>query len=220
MCLVSSRPIARDCARAPVSFGAPVRGAVAASLARPILVRPAGAAAAFTLVELLTVLALLAILSGSAFGLVRGVEDRAAIARAKSELAVLAQAVESWRSQYADLPVITDPADFYQALTGVRGPQNRLLDPPGRTFIEAAPFALRFSDPSAPGNVLLDPWGQPYHYVSFTRTSDGPGTPGFVVFSSGPDGRAKPDDPPAAGPGAGEPDLTAPDNADNLYSNR
>jgi type II secretory pathway pseudopilin PulG len=171
-------------------------------------------------VELLAVMALLAILSGSAFGLIRGVHERAAAARARDELAALAQAIDSWRGQYGDDPQVADAAEFYEALAGRRGPQNNVLDPPGRTFIQAGRFTLRFSDPAALGNVLLDPWGQPYLYTCFTRTVNGRLIPGFVVFSSGPDCLAKPDDPPATGPTAGEPDLSAPENADNFYSNR
>ena len=175
-------------------------------------------AEAFTLLELLAVMALLAILSGSAFGLVRGVHERAAIARARAELAVLAQAIDSWRGQYGVCPSAATAEELFESLTGRRGPQNNLLDPPGRTFIEVGRFTLRSPDAMAPGNALLDPWGQPYHYVFFSRASSGRPVSGYVVFSSGPDGRAKPDDPPVAGPKAGEPDLTAPDNADNLYS--
>jgi hypothetical protein len=165
-------------------------------------------------------MALLAILSGSVFGLVTGVHERAAAARARAELAALAQAIDFWRGQYGDYPSVADAAEFYESLAGRRGPQNNVLDPPGRTFIQTGRFTLRFSDPAAQGNVLLDPWGQPYHYVYFTRTLNGRLTPGFVVFSIGRDGLTKPDDPPTAGLTAGEPDLTAPDNADNLYSNR
>jgi type II secretory pathway pseudopilin PulG len=175
---------------------------------------------AFTVVELLSVMALIAAFCGFTLDLARGVNERAATARAKAELAVIAQAIESWRCQYGDYPSVGGSAELYECLTGRRGPQGDALDPPGRTWIDAGRFALQFSDAAAPGNALLDPWGQPYNYVSFTRTIHGCVSDGFVVFSNGPDGRAKPDDPPAAGSAAGQPDLTAPDNADNLYSDR
>jgi prepilin-type N-terminal cleavage/methylation domain-containing protein len=174
----------------------------------------------FTLVELLAVVTLAAILCGSVLGLVRGVCERAAGARAKAELAVLAQAVEAWRGQFGDYPAAADAAEFYESLTGRRGPQHHVLDPPGRTFIEAGRFALGAPDAAAPGNVLLDPWGRPYHYVCFTRSLGGLPVSGYALFSGGPDGCVKPDDPPTAGTRAGEPDLTAPENADNIYSSR
>jgi prepilin-type N-terminal cleavage/methylation domain-containing protein len=174
----------------------------------------------FTLVEMLVVVASVAILSGSVLGLASGAHERAAGARAKVELAVLAQAVEAWHGDYGDYPAAADEAEFYEALTGRRGPQHRVLNPSGRTFIEPGGFVLRAADPATPGNVLLDPWGQPYHYVYFKRVLGGRLAPGYVLFSGGPDGCVKPDDPPASGAAAGVPDLTAPENADNLYSSQ
>jgi hypothetical protein len=135
-------------------------------------------------------------------------------------LAVLAQAIEAWRDQYGDYPAAADAEEFYESLTGRRGPQHCALDPPGRTFIGAGCFVLRAADAAAPGNVLLDPWGQPYHYVHFTRLLGGRLVPGYALFSGGPDGCVKPDDPPVSGGTAGVPDLTAPENVDNLYSSQ
>jgi prepilin-type N-terminal cleavage/methylation domain-containing protein len=174
----------------------------------------------FTLVEMLAVIALVAILSGSVLGLAYGAHERTAVARAKAEMAVLALAIEAWRDQYGDYPAASDPAEFYESLTGRRGPQHGVLDPPGHTFIEAGRLTLKTADAVAPGNVLLDPWGQPYHYVYFTRLLGGSLTPGYVLFSGGPDGRVKPDDPPSSGALAGVPDVSAPENADNVYSNQ
>jgi len=173
---------------------------------------------AFTLVELLAVIALVAIICGTVLGLAGGVYERTAGARAKTELAVLAQAIEAWRSAYGDYPPGADPAVLFEFLTGRRGPQNQVLDPPGRAFIESDRFVLKAADPAAPGNLLLDPWDQPYHYVYFARSQGGRSTSGYALFSGGPDGRVKPDDPPASGDSAGVPDLSAPENADNLLS--
>ena len=172
----------------------------------------------FTLVEMLLVLAVVAILSGSVLGLAGGAHERAAGARAKAELAVLAQAIEAWRDQYGDYPAAADAEEFYESLTGRRGPQHDALNPPGRAFIRAGCFVLRAADAAAPGNVLLDPWGQPYHYAYFTRLLGGRLVPGYALFSGGPDGCVKPDDPPVSGGSAGVPDLTAPENVDNIYS--
>ncbi len=169
---------------------------------------------------MLAVMALAAILSGAVLGLVRGVHERAAGARAEAELAVLAQAVETWRDHYGEFPAAAGAGEFYESLTGRRGPQHCVLDPPGRTFIDTGRFSLSSADLAAPGTALLDPWGQPYHYVCFARSVGGGVIPGYVLFSGGPDGRVKPDDPPAAGVAAGLPDRAAPENADNLYSSR
>ncbi len=174
----------------------------------------------FTLVEILAVIGLVAILGGLVVGAAEGVRARAAAARARTELAVLTQAIESWRGEYGDYPAETDAAGLFETLTGRRGPQHRVISPPGPAFIEAGRFSLMAADVAAPGNVLMDPWGRPYHYVYFTRSLGGSLAPGFVLFSGGPDGSVKPDDPPASGAGAGVPDLAASENADNIYSGR
>jgi prepilin-type N-terminal cleavage/methylation domain-containing protein len=54
--------------------------------------RPPGRRA-FTLIELLTVIAIIAILASIAFGVMSGVKKRAAAQRARADLAVLAQAL-------------------------------------------------------------------------------------------------------------------------------
>jgi type II secretory pathway pseudopilin PulG len=169
---------------------------------------------------MLAVIALVAVLGGIVLGLAVGGHERAAVARAKTELTVLAQALEAWRAQYGDYPAAAAPAEFYESLTGRRGPQHGVLDPPGRTFIEAGHFTLRAVDTAAAGNVLLDPWGQPYHYVYFTRLLGGSLTPGYVLFSGGADESVKADDPPDSGTMAGVPDMSAPENADNIYLNQ
>lgn len=186
----------------------------------PLLRRPAAGDDAFTLIELCAVVALVAVLSGFAAVLIGGVQARAAGARARGELAILAQALEGYRCQYGDYPGTADPGEFYESLTGRRGPRGDVLDPPGRTLIETGQLTLRDPDPRATGNAVLDPWNQPYHYAGFTRTATGVISRGYVLFSGGPDGRAKPGDPPVIGAAAGVPDLNDPDNADNLYANR
>lgn len=61
-----------------------------------------GADRAFTLVELLTVIVIIAILSGITFGVVRGVSDKGRVARAQSEMAALSTALEEYRRQFGD----------------------------------------------------------------------------------------------------------------------
>lgn len=67
---------------------------------------------AFTLIELLTVLAIVAILSAIALGGIAGARQRANVARAKSELAALTAALEDFRRLYGDYP---QTGDFAQA---------------------------------------------------------------------------------------------------------
>jgi len=77
-------------------------------LARPpvreAMVKPSMDSRAFTLIELLTVISIIAILATISLGIVRGVNQRAGISRAKAELAVLASALDAYKRQYGDYP--------------------------------------------------------------------------------------------------------------------
>jgi prepilin-type N-terminal cleavage/methylation domain-containing protein len=59
---------------------------------------------AFTLLELLTVIAVIAILTTISIGAVRGAKERANIARARSDLAALVTALEEFKRMYGDYP--------------------------------------------------------------------------------------------------------------------
>lgn len=103
--------------------------------------RRARCPSAFTLIELLVVIAIIMILIGLTLGLVQGAKQRANIARAKSELAHLAQALEDYKRHYGDYPqtgaaahataavaaaIGTTQAEalLFNALTGVFGPSR------------------------------------------------------------------------------------------------
>lgn len=99
---------------------------------------------AFTLLELLTVVAVLAILSGIAIGGVRGARTRAELARARSDLAALVTALEEYKRVFGDYPQLgeftqaplvptvtttgpglnTPQAKLFNCLTGVFGPRS------------------------------------------------------------------------------------------------
>jgi prepilin-type N-terminal cleavage/methylation domain-containing protein len=142
---------------------------------------------AFTLIELLTVIGIIAILAAITFGVVKGVNERAAIGQAKAELASLAQALEAYKLQYGDYPQTTDKAIFLQSLIGRKGPKG--ADITGRSLVEVAKFTLSTSggDPVAtPALYLLDPWGRQYNY--YYKATASWTAPSYVVMSAGPDG--------------------------------
>ena len=74
----------------------------------PFLARRGG----FTLVELLTSIAVIAILSTLAIGAVRGAKERTNIARARGDLAALSTALEEFKRLYGDYP---QTGEFAQA---------------------------------------------------------------------------------------------------------
>ena len=144
--------------------------------------------AAFTLLELLAVISLIAVLAGIVLGVGRRASEAGKTARAKAELAALAAALESYRGAYSDYPQTDNEARLLQSLIGRRGPGNAVIN--GRVLLEAARFTTAgsrdpFSDSSA---VLVDPWGQAYVYAYRTGPSDWT-NPAYVLYSIGPDGR-------------------------------
>jgi prepilin-type N-terminal cleavage/methylation domain-containing protein len=97
--------------------------------------------AAFSLIELLTVIAVTAILTTIAIGSVRGAKERANMGRARAQLAAISTALEEFKRLYGDYPqtgefgqapatptteatgpgVNTAQAKLFNALTGVFG---------------------------------------------------------------------------------------------------
>lgn len=203
----------------------------------PIAHRPAPACrgrAAFTLLELLAVIAIIAVLTGIVIGVGRRSAETGRSARAKAELAALSAALEAYKRQHGDypqtgaVPNLADtaapasadaPGILFNALAGKRGPRPTLTPLDGRAFVELAKFTLQ--NPAAlpsPGNTaqlanaFVDPWGRRYLYAY--RTGTGWTNPSYVLWSTGPDG----DD--AGLTAQGFIDVAPAANADNLYANR
>lgn len=178
---------------------------------------PAGATpprAAFTLLELLVVLTLVALLASLVFGAGRFAHERGRVARARAELAALSAALDAYRRTYGDYPRTDDEAQLLQSLLGRRGPLGSVIA--GRPLLETARFTTAGArDPSTDtAAVLVDPWDRPYVYV-YKVPSAGWSNPGCVLYSPGPDGR----DSGALLPG-GLIDSAPPENTDNLHANR
>ncbi len=91
-------------------------------------------------------------------------------------------------------------------------------------FINPEQFFLANTSNVSPGQIiedartyLEDPWGRPYEYYYKTENNpDAWENPQFVLFSRGPEGGGKANDP---GPD-GRPDYDHPDNIGVIYANR
>jgi len=146
-----------------------------------LIVRRLRCAPGFTLVELLTVIAIIAVLSSLTFGLVRGSKQRASLARAKAELSALSQALEAYKRHYGDYPqtgalgqataVIAGDigatqaqSALFNALTGVFSPRQftaatRLNGP---IFVDLQKFALESTVNFRNNvNLIAQPTGSP-----------------------------------------------------------
>lgn len=166
---------------------------------------------AFTLLELLVTLTLIAGLFALASGVTDGVRLRVARAAARAELAVLVQALEEYRRHYGDYPRTTVPADLWGALSGHLTPDLRPVA--GRRCVPMGRLSL---GADAQGRTeMIDPWGGAYRYAYTAQGSpdDPEAGRGFLLYSCGPDGRSGEEERTA-----GAVDPAHPDNRDNLYA--
>jgi prepilin-type N-terminal cleavage/methylation domain-containing protein len=169
----------------------------------------------FTLIEVLGVIAIIALLSAVLLGSVRGVQERARYLKAKAELAHLAQGLEEFRRSYGNYPKtvgtvaetvagdasVEDLADanfepgsavLFRCLTGSFAANVST----GRVFVELSKLTLEYplGVAAVRNNAFLDPWG--HRYVYLCRDSSGAPSSGtavtwlpFLLFSAGPDGQ-------------------------------
>jgi prepilin-type N-terminal cleavage/methylation domain-containing protein len=184
---------------------------------------------AFTLIELLTVIGIIAILAAITFGVVKGVNERAAIGQAKAELSFLSQALEAYKLQYGSYPQAGSSSSLlttattsnqsgilFNALMGKLGPKGAPVN--GKVFVEASKLSLSSAttlpsptDTVSVANAFLDPWGRQYVYGYAS------GWFKYNLLSVGPDGKVG--DTFNAASGAVTSD-TANGGADNLYANK
>lgn len=122
--------------------------------------------AGFTLIELITVIAISMVLLGlllGALGLVRGSAERR---KTLQTLGLLRQAMQLYQTEQRSYPEMDDTAPDQRALfrTDTPGLQLGVM----AVFDRAGYFAATSGDFDAQQR-LIDPWGQPYRYVLWRR---------------------------------------------------
>lgn len=167
---------------------------------------------AFTLIELLCVMVIVAVVSAFVFAAGTSANQRAMSARATAELASLGAALESYKLAYGDYPQTASGMILLQSLIGKRGPTEASID--GKAVLDLAHFTtFEDLDPYTTHMAeMVDPWGRVYFYAyksasPWTQTS-------YVLFSSGPDGVH------AVLLSGGRIDDSAVANRDNVYARR
>lgn len=159
---------------------------------------------AFTIVELLVVLAVIVVLAGITFGTAAGVQTARMKATARAEIMLISQSLEDFRSVHGDYPVTAGPEDnaitLSKALFGwkeFQGKPLKLVDRSPKSkvkveaFIDSTKVMYEGDLPEdlkrKPVNVrFMDPWGQPYVYAY--KDSKEWDNFAFVLYSKGPDG--------------------------------
>jgi prepilin-type N-terminal cleavage/methylation domain-containing protein len=163
------------------------------------------ARAAFTLIELLTVIAIIGLLAALTFGAVTGVQRKAKLAQARTELATLAQALEAYKKQYGDYPwagafegnlqavagAETGSGRLFNALLGKLGPRMAIIS--GKQSIDVAKLKLQGTDLPSTGvdtadNAFVDPWGNLYaYYYKSPAAFEEWRQSSYMLVSAGPD---------------------------------
>ena len=106
---------------------------------------------AFTLVELLATVAVIAVVAGLVLGTLGYVNRKGAEGRAKAEVAALSAAIDSYKLDYGSYPA---PPDLFRELTAQ-----------GTLNTNKVYFEPRGSIASNPTNgPFMDPWGTAYNY--------------------------------------------------------
>src|SRR5437868_502377 len=130
---------------------------------------------AFTLVELLTVIAIIAILAGLLLGVLNGTRARARRVQAKNDLLQIVAAIKAYDSEYGRYPIsrqadelatevtfATNNSDLFYTLRAIPMGANSqdLLNPRKIPFLDVRAVAdpLHPRDGIANGN-WYDPWG-------------------------------------------------------------
>jgi len=143
---------------------------------------------AFTLVEILSAISIIAILMGLVIAVQGGVTDKQDITRAQAEITRIASALEQYRARHGSFPYDEGGKGIevvVRALTGVTGPTGREFRDKDKSYIDLGDFAADdYENPRA----IYDPWGEPYQYEYKNNPSDTSWqTPSFVLWSHGPD---------------------------------
>lgn len=165
----------------------------------------------FTLIELLMVIAVIMTLAGITLGISRGVQNAQARAKAKAELAMIAQGLEQFKLRYGDYPWHdSDGTDTNQMLLfALSGRMTMERQSDGSIVVDATEVdqdnadvlkRAKFLDDTKfsttkdkDGNTLelLDPWGNPYIYwYKWENTPENWDVFGYHLYSTGQNGEA------------------------------
>lgn len=128
----------------------------------------------FTLVELLVVIAILGILMSLVTAGAQTARRRGAITKAKATIAALETAIAMYHGDMGDYP----PTDNEGLIKG-------LTEEAGKDWL--GPY-MEFKQDELVDGQALDPWGQPYVYVSSNGGSPQHRPHSYDLYSFGPNG--------------------------------
>ncbi|MEY5005981.1 MAG: hypothetical protein RI969_1069 [Verrucomicrobiota bacterium] len=142
-------------------------------MSRPTVRRPG-----FTLVELLVVIAVIAILATITFGLFKAANEGRNKSKSRGEIQAISMACQSYRKTYGDFPYCTSSAgenpsrDLLDQLLGRKlirfttpgkAPQLLPFNNQQRSFLSFGDVTTNNDDPAVCTH-FVDAWGNPYDY--------------------------------------------------------
>lgn len=152
-----------------------------------------GAACGFTLIEILTVVAIMAVLMGLVLGIAGFVSKKGDVSRARAELALIKNALEEYRIEYGRYPTNTVAANSSYLVAN-------LWVKPQAQGKKPLLVIKGWQDPNTAYRVL-DPWGNDYRYYydanpdpSEVYASNNNSKFGYDLWSLGPDALSNYDD--------------------------
>ena len=128
---------------------------------------------AFTLVELLVVIAILGILISLVTAGAQAARRRGAVTKAKTTISALETAIAMYQSDLSEYPA-----------TGNDNLVKALQDDPGNVAWDG-PY-MEFKEDEVKDGQLVDPWGEPYVYVSVNGGSPQHRERSYDLYSLGP----------------------------------
>ncbi|MBI3330474.1 MAG: type II secretion system protein GspG [Candidatus Omnitrophica bacterium] len=131
---------------------------------------------AFTLVELLVVIAILGILISLVTAGAQAARRRGAVTKAKTTVSALETAIAMYESDMGEYPA-----------TGNGTLVSGLQDDPNDVDW-GGPY-MEFKQDELKGGELVDPWGNPYEYVSVNGGSPKHRERSYDLYSLGPNGQ-------------------------------
>lgn len=143
---------------------------------------------AFTLIELLIVIAIIAILAGLAFPAVQGALESGKKAQARNDVHQLAAAIKAFQLEYGRLPSTatdSDQAGDNPAIISALIASNPSINPRNIIFFE--PKIARAGKnglDQADGNKYKDPWGNAYSFILDTDYNNKITNQGQVAFTT------------------------------------
>lgn len=168
--------------------------------------------AAFTLIELMAVIAIIVILAALVVGGLAYVQDKQASSKAKVQMALLSKALQDYKLDRGGYPPSSNTKqdgedqskELFKALywVGAQDPNQKIYLPQ----LDPASSKQGWTSGTASDSTgIFDPWGNEYRYrgtvsppdpiTGEVKINDETENPDFDLWSAGKDGKTKPEDP-------------------------